>query len=150
MKMRRIDVSDEYIESLGEWMLKWVKKPDAYTISQFLQYKGIGYPYFKYFIYEYPQLHNIYEVVKSILCNRWLKMALQQKDIPQHRAKVLMRYLRLYDSHGFDMEQEARQNVAAAEKTAELNYITENYARERLDGVYKQNYQKNVDKRRSS
>ena len=149
MKMKELQVSEEYLDSLCEWMMEWVKKDDAYTVPQFLQWKGIGYHYFKYFLHRSPKVLNTFEVMKSVLCNRWLHLAMTRDELPAHRSKVLLRYLKLYDSHAVDMEQEAREQVAAIEKTVEATYISENYAREKLDGVYRDHYAQNVNKRRS-
>jgi hypothetical protein len=149
MRMREVNVSEEYLESLCEWMMEWVKKDDALTVSQFLQCKGIGYPFFNYMKYQSPKVHNTFEVMKSILCNRWFHMAMTKETLPPHRAKLLMRYIRLYDSHGYEMELDARKTVAEAEKKVEVEYFAENYAREKLTGLYRDNYEKNDDKRRS-
>ena len=75
-------------------------------------------------------------------------MGLYDKDLSQHKAKILMRYINLYDSHGFDLQQEAKNEEAVATKTAELNYITENYAQEKLNATYQPFYDRNVNKRR--
>ena len=146
--MREVNVSDEYLDSLCEWMLEWVKRDDARTVSQFLQWKGIGYPFFNYIKHISPRVHNTFEVMKSILCNRWIHMAMTEDKIPSHRVKLLMRYVRLYDTHGYDMEIEARQQVAEAEKKVECDYFAENYAREKPNGIYRDLYDKNDDKRR--
>ena len=150
MKMREVQVSDEYIQTLCKKMLEWVKKPDAYTVPQFLQWKGVGYPYLKYLIHVYPQVCNTFEVMKSILNNRWFHMAMKEYDLPPHRAKVLLRYLRLYDSHALDVEEESRKKIAEVENKLHMQYIAENYDRSQLREPYKGIYEQNVDKRRGS
>ena len=146
--MREIQVSDEYLDSLCDWMMEWVKKDSSLTIPQFLKERGIGYPYFKFFIWRSPKVNNVYEVMKSTLFCKWLNMGLYDKDLSQHKAKILMRYINLYDSHGFDLQQEAKNEESVATKTAELNYITENYAQEKLNATYQSFYDRNVNKRR--
>jgi len=150
MKMREVQVSTEYVETLCQKMLEWVKKDDSYTIPQFLQWKGIGYPYLKYIIYTYPQAHNAFEVMKAILCNRWFFLAMKKDKLPQHQAKMLMRYLRLYDSHALDVEEEAKKSVAEAETKVQMQYLAEYYDRSELTEPYKGIYDQNIDKRRSS
>jgi hypothetical protein len=149
MKMKQIEVSDEYLDSLCKSLKAWSEKEDSLTMPQFLKEKGIGYPYFKYFIYRSPKVNNTYEVAKSTLSARWLSKAMDHKDMPNHQAKVLMRYLTLYDSHGRDMDQQAKEAIAEVEKKAELNFITDNYASAKLDGDYKQHYEVNANKRGS-
>ena len=150
MKMREVQVSQEYVETLCEKMLEWVKKEDAYTIPQFLQWKGIGYPYLKYIVHTNPQACNTFEVMKAILNNRWLHMAMSKDELPPHRAKVLMRYLRLYDSHGLDVEEESRKQIVEAETKQQMQFLAEQYDRSDLEEPYRGIYEKNIDKRRSS
>lgn len=148
MKMRPITVSSEYLDSLCEWMLEWVKKDDAYTVPQFLQWKGIGYPYLKYFCYTNEKVNNTFEIMKSILHNRWFHLAMKKDELPPHRAKMLMRYLRHYDSHGLDVEQQMKEAVAEAETKASMQVHAENYAREELQQPYRGIYDQNDHKRR--
>lgn len=148
MRMREINVSEEYLEHLAEELISWVEDPKSLTIPQFLGYKGVGYPYFKYFVYISPHLANAFEVVKAKLNTRWLEMGLGCRELPAHRGKMLMRYLRLYDSHALDMEQEAREKVAEATARADIKYTLEKYEQEELQEPYRGIYQKNVDKRR--
>jgi len=148
MKMMEISVSDEYLDSVCEWMMEWVQKDDSLTVPQFLQWKGIGYPFFKYFVYRSSKVMNTFEVMKSILCNRWFHKAMYTEDLSPQRAKILFRYLRLYDSHGLDIEQIAREERVAVERKVDLQFAADNYAREKLDGEYQHIYQQNDDKRR--
>lgn len=150
MKMREVQVSQEYVETLCEKMIEWVQKNDAYTIPQFLQWKGLGYPYLKYICYAYPQAQNAFEVMKSILNNRWFHLAMSKDELPPHRAKMLMRYLRLYDSHALDVEEESRKTIAEAETKTQMQYIAEYYDRSDLTEPFKGIFDGNVDKRRSS
>tara|TARA_Y100000034_G_scaffold134987_1_gene205160 strand:- start:1393 stop:1854 length:462 start_codon:yes stop_codon:yes gene_type:complete len=149
MKMRAIQVSEEYLESLAQWMEEWVKLESSLTIPQFLKAKGIGYQYLKYFIYISPLVQNTFEVMKATLFTRWLDMAMSKEKMPAHRAGVLMRYIKYYDSHTFDLDQEARKEIASLEQQSELMYKAENYANEDLKGIHRELYDQNVDKRGS-
>jgi len=71
MKMRTYNASPEYLEDLCDQMLEWVKDPNALTIPQFLQKKGIGYPFFKYFVYASDKVCNTYEIY-AIVGYIWL------------------------------------------------------------------------------
>ncbi len=147
MKMRRFDASDEYLDSLCEWMLEFAEKEDSLIIPQFLALKGIGYPFLKYFVSVSPKVANSFEIMKSKLCNRWLSKGLTMDNLSPHMAKVMIKYIRLYDSHGFDLEQEARQQIAVAEKTAEVKtIIAENYQDAKLDAKYETLYIDNTRK----
>lgn len=148
MRMREIQVSQEYVDTLCEKMMEWVKKDDSWTIPQFLQWKGIGYPYLKYIVHTHPQAGNAFEVMKSILNNRWFHYAWTNNELPPHRAKMLMRYLRLYDSHALDVEEEAKKQIAEVETKTQMQFIAEHYDRSELDEPFKGIYDKNVDKRR--
>lgn len=149
--MREVTVSDEYLDDLCEKMTEWAKGPDNLTIPQFLKERGLGYPYFKFFIWKSPKVNNTYEVMKSTLFTKWLKMALdpKEKDIAAHKAKVIMRYINLYDSHGYDMQQQAKIEEAEATKTVELQFMAETYAKEKLDAEYESFYERNDNKRRN-
>jgi hypothetical protein len=150
MRMREIEVSIEYLDNLCKWMEEWGEKEDSLTFTQFLKTRGIGYGYFKYFQWRSPKVNNCYEMLKYTLHNRWLQKAMNSKDLPQHQAKVLMKYLSLYDSHARDLAEQERKAIAEVEKVAEMNYKAENYASVKLDGFYNGYYEQNANKRRSS
>lgn len=148
MKMAGLQVSTEYIEDLCEKMLEWVKNPKAYTVPQFLQWKGIGYPYLKHLIYAHPQVCNTFEVMKSILNNRWFHLAMKEKELPAHQSKMLLRYLNLYDSHALDVEEESKKRISEAQSRPHIRYTPEGYDRSNLTGPYEGIYERNVNKRR--
>jgi len=149
MRMRSIQVSEEYLLSLVEWMEEWVKDEEALTIPQFLKAKGIGYQYLKYFVYISPLVQNAFEIMKATLFTKWLKMALSKEKMPAHRAAVVMRYIKYYDSHTFDLDQEARKEISNLEQQSELIYKADNYADEDLKGIHRELYDENVNKRGS-
>lgn len=148
MKMRKIQVSNEYLDSLCDWLLEWVKMEDSLTIPQFLKWKGIGYPYMKYFCYISDRVNNTFEVVRAILHTRWLHMAMTQDNLPKHRANVLMRYIKYYDSHCMDIEQSIKEAEAEAKAITEMRITAENYARAELESPFSDFYEDNADKRR--
>ena len=77
-------------------------------------------------------------------------MALHKENLPHHRAKVLMRYLRLYDSHALDTEEESRKRIAEVETKLHMQYTAEKYDRSELTEPYRGLYEDNVNKRRGS
>lgn len=148
MKMRRYNASNEYLDTLCERLLEWAKKPASLTVPQFLESQGLGYPFFKYFCHVSDKVNNTFEVVKSILHNRWFSLGMNEEAFPPHQAKLLMRYIRYYDSHGLDTEQMMREAQAEAEANAHRKTIAENYAAEELQQPYRRIYEQNDDKRR--
>ena len=150
MEMRQINVSDEYLDSVCEWLLSWAEKEDSFALPQFIQEKGIGYPFLKFFSHRSPKVHNTMEVVKAMLHTRMLKKIMVEHNMSNHQAKVLLRYLKIYDSHAYDMETQERMAVAEAEKKAEAFYAAENYANLPLEPQYEKIYQKNEQKKKDS
>lgn len=150
MKMRPIQVTEEYLDTLCDWMLEWVAKESSLTVPQFIAEKGLGYPYLKYFAYCSPKVENTFEVMKAILHCRWIQLGMSQTKLPPHRAKMLMRYLRFYDSHALDVEDESKKAIAEATAVAEMQFTAEQYAKERLEQPFDQLYEQNDNKRRDS
>lgn len=146
MKPKIIEVSDEYLSSLCDWMLEWVTLEDSLTFPDFLQSRGIGLFYFKYFQQISDKVNNTYECVKYQLHNRWLKKAMTQTEIPAHQVKILNKYLNLYDSHARDLVQQDRLAVAEVEKTIEHHYSSDNYANSQLEPTYQVHFEKSANK----
>ena len=149
MKMQPIQVSPDYLQDLCEWMQEWRVKDDSYTVPQFLRWKGIGYNYMKYFCYQSEVVNNNFEILKATLHSRWINLAMTKDEIPSHRAKVLMRYLRLYDSHGLDVEKSMKEALHESAIIADMQRTADNYAREELQQPYRRIYEQNDNKRRS-
>lgn len=150
MKAKIIEVSDEYLDSLCDWMTSWVSNEKSLTLPQFLQSKGIGMFYFKYFLQISDKVANTYECMKYQLHSRWLDKAMNEKEMPAHQAKIMSKYLNLYDSHARDLVQQEKLAVAEVEKTVENNYRTDNYADRKLNGAYNTHFEKSLDKGRVS
>lgn len=153
---RYLNISDEYLESVCEWLEEWSREKDAWIMAQFLKKHGIGWTYFKYFLTISPRLTNVFEKTIAGLCEKWLFYAMRAEKLPSHMQKVVMKYLRAYDNHAYDVEIEARKSVAAAAAReaalAEANpdaYRKEDYAKEELEGLYKDIYERNTNKSRS-
>lgn len=147
-KMSHVQVSDEYLETVCKWLEKWTKESDSWIVAQFLKKYGIGWSYFKHFLTISPKLKNIFEVTVATLCERWVMYAMERKDLPKHMAKLVLRYIKVYDNHAYDQELEAKKELAREETTSALDYVKEDYAREQLEGVFKRIYELNSDKRR--
>ena len=144
-----ISVSKEYIETLCDWLEEWTQDSDSWCIPQFLKKYGIGWTYLQSMMQLCPQLHNTFEVTVSHLFSKWMEYAFMKKDLPAHMQKVLMKYLRVYDNHAYYVDQEAKKEIAENTKFAVHNYATEDYSKERLEGLYKRLYDDNINKRRS-
>jgi len=148
--MQPVEVNSQYVTNLQNDMIEWVKGEDSLTIPQFLEWKGIGYPALKYIIHHYPEVANTFEVIKAILCNKWFNMAMTKDKLPTHRSKMLGRYVRWYDSHVLDMEEESKKRITEVETKTHLQYLAESYARSDLTEPYKEIYDDNVNKRGDS
>ncbi len=150
MRFDYIQVTPDYLDDLCDCMLEWAKgDEDAYTIPQFLRLKGIGYSYMKHFCYQSELVRNTFDIVQAILHTRWFNLAMNKNEIPPHRAKVLMRYLRLYDGHGLDVEKTMREAALDANTEADMRRVAQNYAREKLKPPYQKIYDENDNKRRN-
>lgn len=144
-----ISVSKEYIDTVCEWLEDWSDHKDSWIMPQFLKKHGLGWTYFQSMIEMCPQLRHTFENTIAGLCSKWLDYAFGKKDLPQHMQKILMKYLRVYDNHAYFVDQEAKKEVAQNTKFAVTNYATEDYSKERLEGLYKRLYDENVNKRRN-
>lgn len=145
----KITVPDGYIEALCKSMKEWGSKEGSLTIPQFLKYKGLANFYLQNFIENYPEVRACLDVLKSTLCVRWIMMAMNDSNLSPTKAKVLLRYVRLYDLEGLQTERESQAALKEAEKTAELQFYAENFANHELTGVYKSHYDTNTNKSRS-
>jgi len=144
-------ISDDYIESIGEWLIEWRDEPDSWILAQFLRRYDIGWSYLQYFVKVSPRLKNIFETTIATLCEKWLMYAMKAEKLPAHMQKVVMKYLRVYDNHAFSVEKEAREAVAAEAARAAANpegYEREDYSKEELNGLYSDIYERNVNKSR--
>ncbi len=145
-----ISVSKEYIDTVCDWLAIWSIEEDSWIIPQFLKKHGIGWSYFQAMMEICPELHHQFEVIIAGLCAKWLLYGLSKKEMPQHMQKILMKYLRVYDNHAYYVDQEAKKELAEKTKFSVTNYATEDYSKERLEGLYKRLYDQNVNKRRGS
>lgn len=141
------NVSHEYIDSLCEWLIEWAKLKDSWAMPQFFEKYNLGYPYFYYCCRVSDKAANTFEVAKCILHNKWLDLARKSKTLPAHQAKVLMRFLRYYDSHALDVEKQMKQSLVETQVRAQMEVTAENYARAELEEPYRKLYEQNLDKR---
>lgn len=148
-KQKFVTVSEEYLETVCDWLEKWATHDDSWIIAQFLKKHGIGWSYFKHFISISPKLENIFETVIAGLCEKWLLYAMKKENMPFHMQKILMKYLRVYDNHAYDVDQQAKKEIAREETAPTHNYVKEDYTQHQLEGVFKHIYELNTDKRRN-
>lgn len=144
-----VTVSDEYLETVCDWLEKWAAHKDSWIIAQFLKKHGIGWSYFKHFISISPKLENIFETTIAGLCEKWLLYAMKKESLPSHMQRILMKYLRVYDNHAYDVDQEAKKEIAREETADKNDYVKEDWAQKQLEGVFKDIYEYNTDKRRN-
>ena len=144
-----ISVSEDYIESLCERLEEWSNEKDSFAIPQFLKLNGIGWSFFQSIMESHPKLRNQFEVTIAGLYSKWFDYAMRSKSLPNHIDKILTKYLRVYDSHAFQVETELKKEVSEITKIITKNYAVEDYSKERLEGLYKSLYESESNKRRS-
>jgi len=144
-----ISVSEEYIDTVCEWLETWADHEDSWIIPQFLKKHGLGWTYFQAMIEMCPQLHHTFENTIAGLCSKWMLYAMNRSEMPRHMEKILMKYLRVYDNHAYFVDQEAKKEVAQNTQFSVKNYAVEDYSKARLKGLYKSIYDENVSQRRS-
>jgi hypothetical protein len=148
--MSKIQISEEYIETVCTWLMEWVDDPASMVIPQFLAKYGISWKYLKQMMHLAPCLNNTFEVVVSKLHARWIDLAFKKDELSRHLTSILMRYLRVYDAHAFDVEMTAKKEMQEANSGAQLIlYDAEDFKNIKLSGHFKDLYEKNVDRRRS-
>lgn len=139
---------EEYIESLGTWLIEWVQKPNSWVITQFLKEYCISWDNLNNLIYQDANLANVFGYVESALHVKWIEMAMSNEKMPAHKVKVLMKYLRVYDKHSWNLEIEAKRAVAREEMNTTHEFIRENYEGAELQGIYREFFETNANKRR--
>lgn len=144
-----ISVSKEYLDTVCDWLESWSLEEDSWIIPQFLKKYGLGWSYFHALMALNPELFHSFEVVVSGLAAKWMLYGFSKSDLPTHMQKIMMKYLLIYDTHALEVEKEAK-NESDKPKFSVTDYATEDYSKERLEGLYKRLYELNVDKRRSS
>lgn len=146
-----IQLSPEYVETLCSWLEEWGDNPDSLAIPQFLAKHGISWKYFKAMKEAAPLLENTFEVVIAKLHTRWLEYAFKKDELSKHLTSILMRYLRVYDDHAYEVETKAKQQIAEAASGVPIKvYESEDFKRLKLSGRFEEIYNSNVNRRRSS
>lgn len=150
MSMHPVTVSDEYLEELSEWMIQWANRETSMILPQMYRERGLGHFYFAQFVRMSRDFKNAFEVVKSILCARWFELAFSAENLPPHKAAMVNRYLRIYDSYILDQEKQSallKQNTNNSNQPVN-RYVSQSYAEEILSNFYDPIYESNVNKRR--
>lgn len=148
--MSKIQISEEYIETVCMWLEEWAESPQSMVIPQFLSKHGISWKYLKQMMDLVPSLNNTFQVVVSTLHSRWIDLAFRKDELSRHLTSILMRYLRVYDAHAFEVEMAAKKEMQDAQSGAQLIlYDAEDFKNAKLSGHFKDLYEKNVDRRRS-
>jgi hypothetical protein len=147
---QKIQISEEYIETVCSWLEEWSEDSTAMVIPQFLAKHGISWQYLKQMMELAPSMQNAFEVTVSKLHARWIDMAFKKDELSRHLTSILMRYLRVYDAHAYEVETNAKKEVAEANVGAQLAlYEKEDFKNLELSGRFKEIYESNADRRRS-
>ena len=145
--LKEVSVSKEYIDTVCDWLESWAKKDSSWAIPQFLKKHGIGWPYLRSMMDISPLLHNVFEVTVSGLCEKWMLYGMNTDYVPKHMVKIMTKYLNVYDSHAYFVDQEAKKDVAQNTRFSVNNYDIEDYSAEQLKGLYRKLYDTNDKKK---
>lgn len=141
--------SEEFLSHLADSLLAWADDESALTLPQFLARSELPYSYLRYFSYMSPVVFNALEVTKAKLFCRWLEKAIDdEKKLSKAHESVLLRYLRFYDSHTYEMETQKQKELEEAKTQGEMRFAAEQYNRAKLEEPYREIYDRNIDKRR--
>lgn len=146
LRFSRWDPQQESERVIIKQMVEFAHHPDARTVPQFLALKEIGYETLKYWTTKSYKLKNAYQAMLSILWCKWFDFAMDSKKLPSHQAKILEKYLNLYDEHLFDAMTTNAKEIASAQASSR-NYTSENYQTIGLTKPYKKLYEENDGKR---
>lgn len=153
MRKRHFSFCPDEIEMVMDQMRKWADKPSSMTIPQFLHEHRMGYSYFYSLVYATPRSQDAFESIQSQLCRKWIDYAFQSdegKNLNSYQAKILMKYVNLYDLHARDVRASEKAVLAEVEALAATqNYAADDYSNYPLEGIHKENYERNINKRRS-
>lgn len=149
MRAQKIEVNQDYVDQVNKWVEEWISRPDSMLVTQFLSDYGIAWPYLKQLMGMSPTLKNTFEVAVSTLHTRLLSYAMENKDMSKHMRDIVFRYIKMYDSHCFDLEIDSKKEIAQSQNVLLVNYESENYADAPVEGVFEDKYRDNTNKRRS-
>lgn len=136
----------EHEAEICEQMIEFAKHSQARTVPQFLALKEIGYSTLRHWQDYSPRIRSTYQAMVSILWCKWFDFAMDSDSLPAHQAKILDKYLNLYDEHAFEIMTNKAKEMAVSQLTAKA-YAVENYQAMQLEGLYKEKYQQNESKR---
>jgi hypothetical protein len=119
-------------ETLINDLIEWANDPKSYTIPQFIAERHVSWDLIHHFVNVSSSFALNFDVVKAYLHCKWMDKAWKSdKALPQHQAKILLKYVNAYDSHARFVDLQDRMKIAEIQKQAELEYIVENYAADR-------------------
>lgn len=148
--VHKIKVSDEYIESLCQWLDEWSSSDEALTIPQFLAQYGIPWKHLDQIMNHHPLVDSAFQIAAARLHSRWLQKAIDTKKLSRHLSGIMFRYLEVYDSHAFKVKIDARRQIADTTPVTLNVYEAEDYKNLPLQDGFKKLYDQNANKRRSS
>lgn len=139
--MGTVRISEKYVKGLIARLKAWRQRPDALVFASFLSEQEIGWSIFKRIRDTYPQVRHEFEVACAAMSHRWVMKAIEDKSLTSAQEKVLVRYLRFYDLHTWDMELDARRAEETAKGEAIAQFVTENFKDAELSEPYKQKFE---------
>lgn len=133
--------------SLSAEMIRFAHHKEARTIPQFLALKEIGWSTLHNFMEESHYLKNSFQTMASILWCKWFDFAMETKRLPAHQAKIVEKYLNIYDGHSWEVSNAKAKEIAVAQASAPRHYVVEDYQKAELQAPYKEIYDENASRR---
>ena len=116
------------VDKLCGKFIRWVEKDSSLTIAQFMEEEKISYSFFKEAASRSKQFDDIQQMGRAKLFTRWLARGMTKKAMTSANEKIVMRYLRMYDMDGLDVEAQLRGAANAAQKVTEMEYLKQSYS----------------------
>lgn len=140
--------SEEYIDTICEWMQSFQKDSRNVFVPQFLMQHGIGWDYMHKLLESSERIRNTFDVMVAALCCRWMDLAmLRSHNISKNYANLVTRYLTMYDGHAFSTQQKQGYKHGGIQENGmekRLQFEKENFADKRITKEYKQFWDANV------
>ena len=136
-------MSQEYVDTLIDWLEEWRKESSSFCVFQFLARYNIGWNLFKRYLKASERLNTAFETTLAWLADRWFDFGMKKDKLPKHQQALMEYYIKRYDLREWEKEIELRKDIAVLETQAAAKYVIEEWGQAELDGRFKEIYDKN-------
>ena len=107
-----IEFTDQDARKLCDRLMSWRAKSSSLQLSGFLRENGLRWRELKKLMIKFPDLGAEFDRTVHVLHARWCDLAFSPagKNMSPPMVKAFVRYLRVYDDYGLEME--ARSNAS--------------------------------------